>query len=277
VGPALLQIFTTTAPLLGTIGNLLGGLIMTGMTAIGTVLGNVIIPAIEMVVSGVLNFANTVAPLVVSVIEGIVGTVTSVINAIISAINFVIEKIDTLSFDIPDWVPLVGGKHIGFNFTPLPLLAAGGFTNGPSIAGEAGTEAVISFKPSERAANLANWMRAGQMLGALDGQNGLSLAALPLLAAGGAAISLSSPERTASLANWIRASQTQGVTRELREFSPSTGTSSENITFAPQLNFYGSADKEQVQAATRQAFEEFKRMYRQMKREESRTSLARAY
>ena len=35
--------------------------------------------------------------------------------------------------------------------------AKGGFTDGVSIAGEAGTEAVISFDPSVRSANIANW------------------------------------------------------------------------------------------------------------------------
>ena len=46
------------------------------------------------------------------------------------------------------------------------MLATGGFTNGVSIAGEAGTEAVISFDSRYRAQNLSYWAQAGQMLGA---------------------------------------------------------------------------------------------------------------
>ena len=49
--------------------------------------------------------------------------------------------------------------------------AAGGFTNGISIAGEDPrypTEAVISFNPAYRSANLAYWAQAGQMLGATN-------------------------------------------------------------------------------------------------------------
>ena len=49
--------------------------------------------------------------------------------------------------------------------------ATGGFTNGPSIAGEDPrypTEAVISFNPAYRAQNLSYWARAGEMLGAMD-------------------------------------------------------------------------------------------------------------
>ena len=47
----------------------------------------------------------------------------------------------------------------------IPKFAAGGFTNGISIAGEAGTEAVISFDPAYRAKNINTWLRAGELLG----------------------------------------------------------------------------------------------------------------
>lgn len=48
----------------------------------------------------------------------------------------------------------------------IPTFAAGGFTNGVSIAGEAGTEAIISFDPAYRTENLQYWAQAGRMLGA---------------------------------------------------------------------------------------------------------------
>lgn len=45
--------------------------------------------------------------------------------------------------------------------------AKGGFTSGPTLAGEGGRqEAVISFMPTERGANLRYWMEAGRRLGA---------------------------------------------------------------------------------------------------------------
>ncbi len=47
----------------------------------------------------------------------------------------------------------------------VPKFAKGGFTNGLSIAGEEGTEAVISFNPAYRNKNLDIWERAGRMLG----------------------------------------------------------------------------------------------------------------
>ena len=54
------------------------------------------------------------------------------------------------------------------------MLAKGGFTDGISIAGEAGTEAVISFDSAYRSANLDYWMKAGQMLGALNKDGSVS-------------------------------------------------------------------------------------------------------
>lgn len=97
----------------------------------------------------------------------LVGIVKAPINAVISLINGAIGGINSISVDVPDWVPLFGGKHFGVSIPTLPMLAKGGFTKGISIAGESGTEAVISFDPSVRSENLSYWAKAGQMLGAL--------------------------------------------------------------------------------------------------------------
>ena len=48
------------------------------------------------------------------------------------------------------------------------MLAAGGFTTGPSIAGEAGQEAVISFDPAYRAQNIGYLQEAAARLGVAD-------------------------------------------------------------------------------------------------------------
>ena len=72
----------------------------------------------------------------------------------------------SIGFDIPDWVPFIGGQKFSVDIPKLPTFAAGGFTDGVSIAGEAGTEAIISFDSRYRAQNLSYWAKAGQMLGA---------------------------------------------------------------------------------------------------------------
>ena len=50
----------------------------------------------------------------------------------------------------------------------IPMLATGGFTDGITIAGEAGQEAVISFDKRYHDANVGYWEQAGRMLGVLD-------------------------------------------------------------------------------------------------------------
>lgn len=113
------------------------------------------------------NFINGIKEKFLSGFSALVDIVKAPINGVISLINGAINGINGISVDIPDWVPGFGGKHFGLMLPTMPLLAKGGFTNGASIAGEAGTEAVISFDPSVRSQNLSYWAKAGQMLGAL--------------------------------------------------------------------------------------------------------------
>lgn len=103
---------------------------------------------------GIVNIFSTI-------VSGIATIFKTPINTIISGINSFLNGLNGIK--IPDWVPGVGGK--GFNIPTIPMLATGGFTEGITIAGEAGTEAVISFDRSVRAANIGYWEKAGEMLG----------------------------------------------------------------------------------------------------------------
>lgn len=94
------------------------------------------------------------------------GLAKAPINSVIGIINSAVSGINKMGFDIPDWVPIVGGKKFSINIPEIPMLATGGFTDGVSIAGEKGTEAVISFDNRYRAQNLSYWAQAGRMLGA---------------------------------------------------------------------------------------------------------------
>ena len=63
--------------------------------------------------------------------ESVKDVLKSILNVIIDivegSINRIIGALNAISFDIPDIVPGIGGKHIGFNITPvsLPRLATG--------------------------------------------------------------------------------------------------------------------------------------------------------
>ena len=100
--------------------------------------------------------------------DGLVAIVKAPINGVIGLINRAIRALNNISVTIPEWVPVVGGNTYGIDLPTIPQLARGGFTNGVSIAGEAGTEAVISFDPAYRAENIRLWSQAGAMLGAYD-------------------------------------------------------------------------------------------------------------
>lgn len=110
-------------------------------------------------IDGMIEFFKTA-------FQSLVGIVKAPVNAVIGIINGAIRGINKIGFDIPDWVPLVGGKKFQLNIPELPMLATGGFTDGVSIAGEKGTEAVISFDKAYRSQNLSYWAQAGRMLGA---------------------------------------------------------------------------------------------------------------
>ncbi len=66
------------------------------------------------------------------------------INFIISGLNFMIKGINKLSVDIPDWVPMVGGKNLGFSIPEIPMLAKGSsYSPDMFIAGERGPELIL--------------------------------------------------------------------------------------------------------------------------------------
>lgn len=97
--------------------------------------------------------------------QALAGIAKSAFNAVIKVINAAIDGLNSISVDIPVGVPLVGGTHFSLSIAKIPELAHGGFTQGVSIAGEAGQEAVISFDPSVRQKNLSYWAQAGKLLG----------------------------------------------------------------------------------------------------------------
>lgn len=170
--------------------------------------------------------------------DALVGLLKTPVNAVIALINKAISGINGLGLDIPDWVPIIGGKSFHISIPEIPMLAKGGFTDGVSIAGEAGREAVISFQRGVRAQNIATWAQAGRMLG-VSAEQALS-------AADGA---------------------------ELKAIDPGEGGGGGgNFTFAPNIVIQGNADADVLEEALRRAKEEFEAWYEQMMRKRARTA-----
>ena len=189
--PVLDLIFMALTPLIEVVGLLISSalepvlpILTLVAEAITTVLGGAIegikpvIESLMTVFQGLIDFITGIFTGdwskawsgVVDVFGGLwdtlVGLVKLPINAVIGLVNKAIGGLNSISCTIPEWVPFVGGQTFGINIPTIPMLATGGFTEGITIAGEAGTEAVISFDPAYHERNVEIWREAGQMLGA---------------------------------------------------------------------------------------------------------------
>lgn len=65
-----------------------------------------------------------------SVINGLISNMEGMLNAVIRGVNWLISQLNKISFDIPDWVPGIGGNSFGINIpkiseAKLPRLANG--------------------------------------------------------------------------------------------------------------------------------------------------------
>jgi hypothetical protein len=92
---------------------------------------------VDAVFGGIKFWINNVT---IPAIQTMLTVFKTVFNGIASAWNNTVGKI---SFEIPKWVPGLGGK--GFDMPNIPMLANGGIVTSPTLAmiGERGPEAVI--------------------------------------------------------------------------------------------------------------------------------------
>ena len=187
--------FGAVIPIIESVKGLIGQIVDLGVNHIKPLLADVLsfavndlFPAVSPLISMIISLVGTtlinaiklvvdvihgLLPVIEPVIQSIVGLIKGIVSVTITVVNGIIRALNNFSFTVPQWlenVPVAknfAGKTFGFNLSEvaMPAFANGGFTRGVSIAGEAGTEAVISFKPSVHDSNVENWVRAGRMLG----------------------------------------------------------------------------------------------------------------
>ena len=82
---------------------------------------------------------------ITNVLEGIWSAIKMYINFWIGGFNLIIKGINKIKFEIPSWMPGVGGKGFAINIPTITPLAKGGIVKSPTLAmiGEQGAEAVI--------------------------------------------------------------------------------------------------------------------------------------
>ena len=181
--PVLTQLMSTLLPpLLNLVQTLLPPLMQ---------IVSAILPPIASLLATVLPIITQIVSAVLPVLVSIISSLLPVITPLLTPLLSILEPIASVLGTIVGWVSkivsfgsgviskiagLFGGG--GGGSASVSGYATGGFTRGPSIAGEDPrypTEAVISFNPAYRSQNLSYWAEAGRMLGASDGESDYEL------------------------------------------------------------------------------------------------------
>lgn len=181
--PVLTQLMSTLLPpLLSLVQTLLPPLMQ---------IVSAILPPIASLLATVLPIITQIVSAVLPVLVSIISSLLPVITPLLTPLLSILEPIASVLGTIVGWVSkivsfgsgviskiagLFGGG--GGGSASVSGYATGGFTRGPSIAGEDPhypTEAVISFNPAYRSQNLSYWAEAGRMLGASDGESDYEL------------------------------------------------------------------------------------------------------
>lgn len=142
---------------------ILGGALLSAIVTAAGLIANTIVTAINIatsvitmflgVLDGVITFITGVfsgnwemawqgvVTIFSSIFGGIRGVCDSILNGIRGAINAVIDGINSISVDIPEWVPNVGGQHFGLS---LPHLYTGTeyWRGGPAVVHDRGAEVI---------------------------------------------------------------------------------------------------------------------------------------
>ena len=192
----------TIAGIIGTVLSTIGGIfstILNGIKSLVQTVFNAIFTVIKTIITSVKNnistalgsiktiwnttwnslktsvstIFNDIWSTIKKIINSIIGGIEGMCNAVVNGVNTVINAMNNLSFEIPDWVPGMGGKTFGFNIptlssVSLPRLAMGGIVDKatPLIAGEAGKEAIVPLE------NNTGWMdKLGARLGEIISVN----------------------------------------------------------------------------------------------------------
>lgn len=140
------------------------------LPALGIILGDVlsgignVVNGIITTFGGVIDFVtgvftgnwlqawNGVKEIFKGIFEQLEGIVKVPLNAVIRLINSAIQSINnSIQFDVPSWIPGIGGQHIGANISQIPQFANGTqyFTGGQAIVGEHGAELIDLPKGSK--------------------------------------------------------------------------------------------------------------------------------
>lgn len=148
LGPVFVAVFNSISnsvgSVIGTILDIINGLI-TSFKGIVQFLKGVFTGDLDVALTGIKNIFKGVFDSLVAIVKTPINLIIDVLNGLVSGvtsgINTVIRAVNKLSFDVPDWVPGIGGEKFGFNLKEIsppriPKLAQGGYVkpNTPQLA-----------------------------------------------------------------------------------------------------------------------------------------------
>ncbi len=124
--PILVQMRQRWAETFGFMSQVLAGAVsgvIDGLYGVTAFLAGVFTGDWERAWGGIGQIVKTVA-------NGVIGFVNFMLEGVVMGINRVIQGINSLSFTVPDWVPLIGGETVGFHLgtvkaPQIPYLAQG--------------------------------------------------------------------------------------------------------------------------------------------------------
>lgn len=175
------------------LASILGGVLIAGIIAAADIFTGVFVSAIEIVSSivsaaigvfgGLIDFITGVftgdwslawqgvVEIFSSIFGGIKGICSGVLDGIRAAINAVINGINSISVDIPDWVPGVGGQHFGVN---IPTLYTGtsNFSGGPAVINDRFGGEIVDLPSGTRIIPHDQSVQQAYKMGSLSGRFG---------------------------------------------------------------------------------------------------------
>lgn len=130
LGPTFLAIFSFIGDVVGTAVGVIADVLKGLIRALGGVIDfivSIFTGDWQRAWNGIVDFMGGIG-------EAIVGIFKGAVNLVIDAINLMIRMINNIAIDVPDWIPGIGGKSLGFNIPTIPKLAQGGLAYGPTLA-----------------------------------------------------------------------------------------------------------------------------------------------
>ena len=145
-GPMVTYVFNTVwNTIMEIVGNVIDAItnVLSFLNNLLYFLKGVFTGDIDLILDSLKNMIKDAFAFIVNLIRvpvnAIISAVNLVMKAITSVVNLAIRAINKIHVDIPDWVPLLGGKSFGFNlreiqFQPVQFMANGGVVTSPTLA-----------------------------------------------------------------------------------------------------------------------------------------------